>query len=97
MSRLAEAGRPNLSRGTEFSGANGVRAAHHKQDRKTYRVDAQSAKSDRNKIDLLLHTRFSLSMENEQYNAGWNGRTCLERPNSQARTGIRINAFSLFS
>ena len=34
-----------------------------------------------------LSTRFSLSMENEQANAGRDGRTCLARPNSQPRTG----------
>ena len=32
-------------------------------------------------------TRFSLNMENEQDDAGRDGRTCLTRPNSQARTG----------
>ena len=35
-------------------------------------------------------TRFSLSMENEQADAGQDGQTCLARPNSQARTGIGI-------
>ena len=31
--------------------------------------------------------RFSLSVENERADAGRDGRTCLARPNSQARTG----------
>ena len=30
---------------------------------------------------------FSLRVENEQADAGRDGRTCLARPNSQARTG----------
>ena len=34
-----------------------------------------------------LSTRFSLSVENEQADAGRDGRTRLTRPNSQARTG----------
>ena len=33
-----------------------------------------------------VSTRFSLSMENEQDSAGRGGRSCLARPNSQART-----------
>ena len=32
-------------------------------------------------------TRFNLGVENEQADAGRDGRTCLVRPNSQARTG----------
>ena len=32
-----------------------------------------------------VSTRFSLSVENERADAGWNSRTCLARPNSQAR------------
>ena len=34
-----------------------------------------------------VSTRFSLSMENEQADAGRDGQTRLARPNSQARTG----------
>ena len=34
-----------------------------------------------------VSTRFSLSVKNEKANAGRDGRTCLARPNSQARTG----------
>ena len=41
--------------------------------------------------------RFSPSMENEQADAGWDGRTRLARPNSQARTGTEKYSFSLFS
>ena len=45
-----------------------------------------------------LTTKFSLSVENDdQADAGWNGRTCLARPNSQARTGTRKYSFSLLS
>ena len=33
------------------------------------------------------YTRFSLSLENRQADAGRDGRTRLTRPNSQARTG----------
>ena len=39
-------------------------------------------------------TRFSLSMGNEQADAGRDGRTRLARLNSQARTGIRRYIFS---
>ena len=34
-----------------------------------------------------ISTGFSLSVENEQVNAGRDGQTCLARPNRQARTG----------
>ena len=34
-----------------------------------------------------VSTRFSLRVENEQTNAGRNGRPCFKRPNSQAPTG----------
>ena len=34
-----------------------------------------------------LVTRFGLSVEKEQADAGWDVRTCRTRPNSQARTG----------
>ena len=36
-------------------------------------------------------------MENEQTDAGRDGRTCLTRQNSQARTVTGKNSFSLFS
>ena len=42
-------------------------------------------------------TRFSLSMENTEADAGMDGQTRLAKPNSQARTGTRIKVFSLFS
>ena len=35
----------------------------------------------------MRSTRFSLSVENEQVNAGRGGRTRLARPNAQAQTG----------
>ena len=38
-------------------------------------------------------TIFSLSVENEQDGAGRDGRTCLERPNSQARMTGEKNMF----
>ena len=41
--------------------------------------------------------RFSLGVENEQAEAGRDGRTCLAGPNSQARTGTGECSFSLFS
>ena len=44
-----------------------------------------------------VSTRFSLSMENEQPDAGRESRTCLTRPNSQARAGTGEYSFSLFS
>ena len=37
----------------------------------------------------LVSTRFSLNAENEQANAGLDGRPCLQRRVSQARTGTR--------
>ena len=37
--------------------------------------------------------RFSLNVENEQADAGLDGRTGLARPNSQARTGTRKYIF----
>ena len=36
-----------------------------------------------------IRTRISLCVENEEGNAGLDGRTCFARPNSQTRTGIR--------
>ena len=42
-------------------------------------------------------TRFSLSEENEQADAGGDSRICLVRPNFQARTGTGKHSFSLFS
>ena len=42
-----------------------------------------------------VSTRFSLSMENEQADAGQDGRTRLARPNSQARTGAGKYSFFL--
>ena len=36
-----------------------------------------------------ISSRFILSMENEQDDAGRDGRTCLAIPNCQARTGTR--------
>ena len=41
--------------------------------------------------------QFSLSVENEQADVGWDGRTRLARSNSQARTGTGRYSFSLFS
>ena len=38
-----------------------------------------------------MSTRFSLSMENEQADAGWDGRIRLGRTNSQAQTGTLGN------
>ena len=38
---------------------------------------------------------FSLGVENGQTGAGQAGRTCLARPNSQARTGTEIISFSV--
>ena len=43
-----------------------------------------------------VSTRFSLSVEKEQADAGRDGRTRLARPNSQARTGTGKCSFSLF-
>ena len=39
----------------------------------------------------------SLSVENEQADTGWDGRTHLARPNSQARIGTRKFSFPLSS
>ena len=44
-----------------------------------------------------ISTRFSLSVENEQSDAGRDGRTRLAIPNSQARMGKGKYSFSLFS
>ena len=44
-----------------------------------------------------VSTRFSLSMENEQADAGRDGQTRLARPSSQAQTGTGNYQFSLFS
>ena len=43
-----------------------------------------------------LSTRFSMSVENEQADAGRDGQTCLARPDSRARTRTRKTIFSLF-
>ena len=43
-----------------------------------------------------VSTRFSLSAENEKADTGRDDRTCLARPNSQARTGTRKSSFSLY-
>ena len=47
-----------------------------------------------NKIDAVseigrnpVSKIFNLSMENKQAGVGWDGRTCLARPNSQVQTG----------
>ena len=45
---------------------------------------------------FLALTRFSLSMENEQADAGRDGGTHLARPNPQALTGTRRYHFFLF-
>ena len=37
------------------------------------------------------------SERNERADAGWDSRTCLARPNSQARTGTARYSFSLLS
>ena len=42
-----------------------------------------------------VNTRFSLNVENEQADAGWDGRTLLARPNSQTPTGTGKYLFSL--
>ena len=42
-------------------------------------------------------SEFSLIIVKGQAYAGRDGRTCLARPNSQARTGTGNNGFSLFS
>ena len=42
-------------------------------------------------------TRFILRAENEQGDAGRDGRTCPARLNSQARMGTRKYSFFLFS
>ena len=44
-----------------------------------------------------LSTRSSLGVENEQADAGRDGRICLAKPSSQARTGAGKKSFSLFS
>ena len=44
-----------------------------------------------------VSTRFSLSVKNEQTDAGRDDQTCLARPNSQARTGTGKYSFSFFS
>ena len=41
--------------------------------------------------------RFSLGVKNEQADAGRYSRSCLARPNSQARTETGKTQFSLFS
>ena len=49
---------------------------------------------------LRVSTIISLSIENEQTDAGRDGQTCLARPNSQARTGtgkLGKRSVSLFS
>ena len=47
---------------------------------------------------MIRGTRFSMSVENEQAYAGWDGRTRLARLNSQARMGTKKGEiFSLFS
>ena len=56
---------------------------------------AESGKKERNP---WVSTRFSLGVENDRGDAGRDGRTCLARPNSQARTGTTGKySFSLFS
>ena len=49
------------------------------------------------KVIPRVNTRLRLSVENEQADAGRDGRTCLARPDSQARTGTGKNSFSLLS
>ena len=60
-----------------------------------YHTVVESAKHpvsiDKHQISSLL------SLENEQADAGRNGRNCLARAKSQARTGTGIFSFSLFS
>ena len=43
-----------------------------------------------------VSTRFNLSVENEQADAGRDGRTRLARPNSQARTGTAAGEKNIF-
>ena len=42
-----------------------------------------------------MRTRFSLSVENGQAEAGRDSRTCLARPNSKARTGTGGKSWSV--
>ena len=44
-----------------------------------------------------VSTTFSLSVENEQAEAGWDGQTRFARPNSEARTGTGKYSCYLFS
>ena len=44
-----------------------------------------------------VSTRFTLSVENGQNDAERDSRTCLTRPNSQARAGRGKHSFSLLS
>ena len=54
--------------------------------------------SNRNVISsYFFYTSFSLSMENEQADAGRDDRTRLARPNSHAQTGTGKYDFSMFS
>ena len=54
--------------------------------------------SPRNSGGIMLRSsRFSLSVGNEQDDAGRDGRTCLARRNYRARTETGKYSFSLFS
>ena len=53
-------------------------------------VDAV-AESGRNSVSKHQPIRFSLSVKNERADTGWDGRTCLARLVSQARTGTGKN------
>ena len=53
------------------------------------------AESRRKENNPRVSTRFSLSVENEQADAGQDGRTCLARSKSQTRTGAGKTYFSL--
>ena len=48
------------------------------------------AAADTGRNIVRLSTRCSVSIENEQADTGWDGQTCLAKPNFQARTGTRI-------
>ena len=55
------------------------------------------AERGRKESSSRVITRFSLSAENEQDDAGRDDRTCPARSNSQGRTETKKNIFSLFS
>ena len=50
-----------------------------------------NAEGKRNERNPCENTRFSLGVENDRADTGRDDRTCLARPNSQARTGVEKN------